>query len=216
MRPTPDLSLYLVVTPQLCRGRPVDWVVAEAVAGGATLVQLRDKEAATAALVATAGRLQELLTAQGVPFLVNDRLDIALAVGAAGVHLGQSDMPALTARRLLGPDAIIGLSAETPDQAVAAGQLDVDYVGVGPVYPTTTKTDTRAPWGADILRDLRPRCTHPLVAIGGIDAGNAVEVVAAGADGIAVVSAICSADDPRRASAELREAVERGRASRRS
>lgn len=214
MRPALDLSLYLVATPQLCRGRPVEWVVAEAVAGGATLVQLRDKEASTAELVAVAELLHEQLAARGVPLLVNDRLDVAQAVGAAGVHLGQSDMPAFTARRLLGPDAVIGLSAETLEQALAARELDVDYLGIGPVFATTTKTDTQPPWGLEKLRELRPHSAHPLVAIGGIDASNASRVTAAGADGIAVVSAICSADDPRRSAAELREAVERGRSSR--
>jgi thiamine-phosphate pyrophosphorylase len=190
----------------------VEWVVAEAVAGGATLVQLRDKEATTADLVITAGRLLEVLEKPGVPLLINDRLDVAQAVRAAGVHIGQSDMPPLLARSLLGEGAVIGLSADTLDQALEAQELDVDYLGVGPVFATATKSDTEAPWGIEGLRSLRPRSRLPLVAIGGIDARSVGEIMAVGADGVAVVSAICSADDPRRAAAELREAVERGRA----
>ncbi len=212
MRRQADYSLYLVAVPQFCAGRPVEEVVAAALDGGVTVVQLRDKECTTRRYVETAERLSGLLRPRGVPLIINDRLDVAQAVGADGVHLGQSDMPVVAARRLLGPDALIGLSVDTPQQGATANELDVDYLGVGPVYATSTKRDTTAEWGPEGLRALRAESRHLLVGIGGIDAGNAADVVRAGADGVAVVSAICAADDPRRAAAELRRAVQTGRA----
>lgn len=211
MRALPDLSVYLVTDRPLCRGRDLAWVVGEAVAGGASMVQLREKDCPVRQFVDLARALVARLTPLGVPLLVNDRVDVALASGAAGVHLGQTDMRPADARALLGPEAVIGLSVETMDQAREAEALDVDYYGVSPIYATPTKTDTGQPWGLDGLARLRAATARPLVAIGGIGPDNAAEVAAAGADGLAVVSAICSADSPRAAAEALRLAVARGR-----
>ena len=131
-----------------------------------------------------------------IPLIINDRLDVALAVGAHGVHVGQNDMPYAIARKLMGPKAIIGVSVETWDDVEVAEELDCDYIGVSPVFETPTKTDTKGAWGLDGLKKIREYSRHKLVAIGGINERNAAEVVAAGADSIAVVSALCSAENP--------------------
>jgi thiamine-phosphate pyrophosphorylase len=139
----------------------------------------------------------------GVPLIINDRLDVALAVKADGVHVGQDDMPYETARALMGPTAIIGLSVETWEDVLRAEGLDVDYLGVSPVFTTPTKTDTKAPWGLEGLIRIRAFSRHPLVAIGGLNQSNAEAAVMAGADSVAVVSAICASPDPLAASREL-------------
>lgn len=200
-----QLRLYLVTDRPLSLGRDLDWIVAEAVRGGTTMVQLREKESDTRDFVALGLKLKELLAPMGVPLLINDRIDVALAVDADGVHIGQSDMPYATARRLLGPDRIIGLSVETMDEVAEANALDVDYVAVSPVYGTPTKTDTAEPFGLEGLRKAAALSRHPVVAIGGMNERTAADVFAAGADGIAVVSAICSAPDPCAAARRLVE-----------
>ena len=212
--PALDLRLYLVVGPTDCRGRPLPEVVAAAVEGGVTLVQLRDKLSPTREVMASAERLLELLRPRGVPLLLNDRADVALAVGADGVHVGQDDLPAEAARHLLGSGAIVGLTADRPDEVDAAQEAPVDYLGSGPIYPTSTKDGVADAWGVDGFRDLRRRSRHPVVAIGGVTAETAAAAVRAGADGVAVVSAICAADDPERAARRLREAVDAGFAAR--
>jgi len=209
-----DLSLYLVVVPEMCLGRPVEGVVERAVEGGVSVVQLRMKDCSTRELLRQAERLREMLGSLDVPLIVNDRVDVALAARAQGVHVGQDDMPVAAARRLMGQGALIGLSTGTMDQALAAETAGADYLGVGPIYPTDTKSITRPCWGPERLRELRERSGQLLVAIGGLNASNAAEVVAAGADGIAVASAICSAEDPLEAARELRAAVECGRGQR--
>lgn len=200
-----QLRLYLVTDRPLSLGRDLDWIVAEAVRGGTTMVQLREKDADTRDFVALGLKLKELLSPFGVPLLINDRIDVALAVDADGVHIGQSDMPYAIARRLLGPDRIIGLSVETMDEVEEANGLDVDYVAVSPVYGTPTKTDTAEPFGLEGLRKAAALSRHPVVAIGGMNKSTAADVFAAGADGIAVVSAICSAPDPCMATRQLLE-----------
>ena len=195
-----QLKLYLVTDRPLCLGRDLEWIVSEAVKGGVTMVQLREKETDTREFVALGLRLKELLAPLGVPLIINDRIDVALAVDADGVHIGQSDMPYGIARRLLGPDKIIGLSVENLDEVAEANSLDVDYIAVSPVYGTPTKTDTAAPFGLDGLRRAVHLTRHPVVAIGGMNGSTAADVFAAGVDGIAVVSAICSAPDPKEAS----------------
>ena len=147
-----QLELYLVTDRNLSLGRSLDEVVAEAVAGGVTMVQLREKDCSTRDFVALARRLLPLCRKAGVPLLINDRVDVALAVDADGVHIGQSDMPYEEARRLLGYDKIIGLSVENMAEVEKANELDVDYVGISPVYGTPTKTDTAEPFGLDELR----------------------------------------------------------------
>jgi thiamine-phosphate pyrophosphorylase len=149
-----------------------------------------------------------------IPLIVNDRVDVALEIGADGVHIGQHDMDPERARRLLGPDAIIGLSIETIEQARAAVSLDVDYLGVGPIFATATKTDAAPPLGVEALAQIRAISRHRVVAIGGIGLENARQAIDAGADGAAVVSAICAAEDPERAARELRRAIDEGLRSR--
>ena len=201
MRFTPEnlrhiLRLYLVTDQLSLRGRSLTDVVLAAVQGGVTCVQLREKDLGTRDFVALACVVKDLLAPFGVPLVINDRVDVALACGAQGLHLGQSDMPVALARRLLPTEVFIGLSVETPDHVTQAQGQAVDYLGVSPVYATPTKTDTATPWGLSGLRLVRGMTTFPLVAIGGIHQGNAGEVLAAGADGLAVVSAICTAANP--------------------
>ena len=206
-----DYSLYLVTDRALARGRATAEIVREAVAGGVTCVQLREKNGGTREFLDEARTVQAALRGTGVPLLVNDRVDVALAVGADGVHLGQRDMPIADARRL-GPSGwIIGVSAECVEDAIRAEQEGTDYIGVSPVFATPTKTDTALPLGLAGLRQMRAAVRLPLVAIGGIHAGNAREVIRAGADGLAVVSAIVSADSPREAARQLRREIEGAR-----
>ena len=197
------LRLYLVTDRGLAMGRDMLDIVREAVAGGVTMVQLREKDCPMRDFVALGRELVALLRPLGVPLIINDRVDVALACDADGVHIGQSDMPFDIARRLLGPDRIIGLSVESMDDIVAANALDVDYVGVSPVFATSTKTDTARPFGLDGLREAVRLSVHPTVAIGGMNARTAADVMACGTDGIAVVSAIVSAESPREAAREL-------------
>ncbi len=204
MRPTFDPTLYLVTDRGLARGRDLVDLVTAAVRGGVTLVQLREKSCSTREFLALARALRARLEPLSIPLIINDRVDIALASGASGVHIGQSDMPYGDARRLLGPDAIIGLSVETMAQAEEAARLDVDYLGVSPVFSTPTKTDTTTEWGLEGLAALARVSPHPLVAIGGINRTNVAAVRDAGAAGVAVVSAICASDDPEAAARELR------------
>lgn len=198
-----QLRLYLVTDRGLSLGRDLLWVVREAVAGGVTIVQLREKDTGTRDFVALGRQLVEELRPLGVPLIINDRVDVALAVGADGVHIGQSDMPYADARRLLGPDKIIGLSVETMDEVKEANSLDVDYIAMSPVYSTATKTDTAPPFGLEGLRQAAALTVHPSVAIGGMNRQTVAGAMACGIDGVAVVSAICSAPDPRAASSDL-------------
>ena len=203
------LKLYLVTDRELSLGRSLEEVVSEAVQGGVTVVQLREKEASTGEFIELARRLMKLLKPLRIPLIINDRVDVALAVDADGVHIGQSDMSYEDARRLLGPDKIIGLSVESFEDIEAANALDVDYIGISPVYGTPTKTDTAEPFGLEGLRKAVQMSAHPTVAIGGMNALTIGEVMAAGTDGVAVVSAICSAENIRKATTELRAIVER-------
>ena len=196
-------GLHLVTDRALCGARPLEEVVLEAVRGGVAFVQLREKALCTRDFVTEAARLEEALALVRVPLLINDRVDVALAVGAAGVHLGQSDLPCELARELLGPEAIIGLSVECWEDVERAQTQPVDYLGVSPIFATPTKTDTHAPWGLEGLARIRAFSRHPLVAIGGMNASTARDALRAGASGIAVVSAICAAPDPQQATREL-------------
>lgn len=197
------LKLYLVTDRDLSLGRSLEDVVSEAVAGGVTIVQLREKDASTGEFVELAFRLKDILRPYNVPLIINDRVDVALAVDAEGLHIGQSDMPYEIARKLLGPNKIIGLSVECMDDILEANKLDVDYVGISPVYGTPTKTDTAEPFGLEGLRKAVEISAHPTVAIGGMNASTIADVMVAGTDGVAVVSAICSAESPRLAAREL-------------
>lgn len=204
------LKLYLVTDRGLCpEGRSLVQTVKDAVEGGVTMVQLREKDIDTRTFIEEALELKALLGPLGVPLIINDRVDVALASDADGVHIGQSDMPYAIARRLLGPDRIIGLSVENMDQVAQADALDVDYIGVSPVFATPTKTDTARPFGLEGLREAVKLSHHPTVAIGGMNALTAADVMATGTDGIAVVSAIIAAPDPRAAAEELKNIVDK-------
>jgi thiamine-phosphate pyrophosphorylase len=209
MRKDIDLSLYLVTDRDLSLGRSLEEVVTEAVAGGVTIVQLREKGASTGEFVELARRLMGVLKPLGIPLIINDRVDVALAVDADGVHIGQSDMTYADARRLLGPDKIIGLSVESFEDIEAANALDVDYIGISPVYGTPTKRDTAEPFGLEGLRKGVEMSAHPTVAIGGMNSATIGDVMEAGADGVAVVSAICSAENIAEATANLKAIVGR-------
>ena len=202
-----DYSLYLVTDRALARGRPLADVVRAAVAGGVTCVQLREKEASAREFAAAARELVALLRPLGVPLIVNDRIDVALAAGADGVHVGQQALSVADARRLGPPGWIVGVSAESVADAARAERDGADYVGASPVFATPTKADHAPPLGLAGLRALRAATKLPLVAIGGLHVGNARETIRAGADGLAVVSAIVAADDPRAAAAELRREI---------
>ena len=202
-----QLRLYLVTDRALAGGREIEDIVRESVEGGAMMVQLREKDIDTRDFIELALRLKKVLAPYGVPLIINDRVDVALASDADGVHIGQSDMPYSMARRLLGHDRIIGLSVENFSQIEEANSLDVDYIGVSPVFATPTKTDTAAPFGLEGLRRAVEMSVHPTVAIGGMNASTAADVISTGTDGIAVVSAIVCAASPRKASEELLEII---------
>lgn len=200
--PLAALRLCLVTDSTLCGERGVLAVVEAAVRGEVSCVQLREKSLDTRAFVERARALKAWLAPRGVPLIINDRLDVALACGADGVHVGQNDMAAEDVRRFM-PHALIGLSLESVAQVAAAERAPVDYYGVSPVFATATKHDTAPALGLDGLRAIRAQTRRPLVAIGGIRAGNAAAVMSAGADGLAVVSALCAADDPAEAARML-------------
>ncbi|MEA4855326.1 thiamine phosphate synthase [Solidesulfovibrio sp.] len=206
-RPPFDLGVYLVTDRPALLGRDLLEVVAAAVAGGASLVQLREKAAATREFVELARAVLAVTRPRGVPLLVNDRLDVALAAGADGVHVGQDDMHPADVRALLGPDALIGLSVTGEAETRAAAGLPVDYLGAGPVFATATKKDAGAPQGLAGLSRMVALAEVPVVAIGAITLANAASVLATGVAGLAVVSALCSAADPAVAAAALRRIV---------
>jgi thiamine-phosphate pyrophosphorylase len=204
-------GLYLVTDRDLCGGRPLDEIVLAAVRGGAACVQLREKDLPTRSFVEEAKSIKELLAPFQVPLIINDRIDVALAVGAEGVHIGQEDMPYPLARRILGNGIIIGLSVETWDDVEQAEEWDVDYLGVSPVFETPTITDTKGSWGLEGIARIRAYSRHPLVDIGGLNGTNAGAAMQAGADAIAVVSAICAAPDPFLATQKLSGIIEESR-----
>jgi thiamine-phosphate pyrophosphorylase len=207
-----DLRLYALVDPAVAGGRTLAELAAS-IAGSVTLVQLRDKQGSTRTMVEQARALRAVLEPKDIPLLVNDRVDVALAAEADGVHIGQDDIAPTDARLLLGRRAVIGLSVKTVEQARSAPLDLLDYVAIGGVYGTTSKENTAAPIGIDGLRAMveaiRARAAHyPICAIAGINAGNAAGVIAAGADGVAVISALSLAPDPQRAAGELRAVVD--------
>ena len=205
--PSIDYSLYLVTDRDLSRGRSTLSIVTEAVVGGVSCVQLREKCGSTRMFMEEARAIKGVLAAKKIPLIINDRVDVALAVGASGVHLGQSDMPIADARRLLPSGSIIGISVESLEDAVRAEGEGADYIGVSPVFSTPTKRDTAPPLGLSGVRRIREAVGIPIVGIGGISSANGRDVIDAGAHGIAVVSAIVSADDPRLAALSLKQAV---------
>lgn len=206
-----DLSLYLVTDRDLSKGRSNEFIVAEAVKGGATIVQLREKDVTTRDFYQLAKSLMAMLKPINIPLIINDRLDIALAVDADGLHIGQSDLPYDVARKILGKDKIIGLSVETIEQAREANNIDVDYIGLSPVFSTQTKLDINTPLGLSGIKKIAGFTKHKTVAIGGINTTNAGDIIKSGVDGLAVVSAIVSQDSPQKAAAELKTIIDNAR-----
>ena len=208
----PDLRLYAIVDPEHAGGHALPDLARRVAEGGATLVQLRDKQSETRAMVESARAIKAALAPLRVPFIINDRVDVALAAGADGVHVGQEDMAVADARRLLGPHAIIGLSVKTLADAQAAPLEQLSYVAIGGVFPTTSK-DNPTHIGAEGLRKLasavRARAAgFPICAIAGITEANAPDVIAAGAEGIAVISALSATPDPAAAARRLRGIID--------
>jgi thiamine-phosphate pyrophosphorylase len=198
-----DYSVYLVTDTRLAADRPLDLIVEAAIRGGAKIIQYRDKGATTRKMVETAKALCCLCHRMGARFLVNDRLDVALAVDADGIHIGQDDMPPGVARKLLGPDKLIGVTVHNLDELKAAEEESVEYLSIAPIFATSTKPDHQSPLGLKGLRALAMQTGRPLVAIGGISHANAAEVIRSGAHGVCVVSAIMTAADPENATREL-------------
>ena len=207
-----DLSVYFVTDPVLTRRHGLLETVAAAVAGGATVVQLRDKQAGDAALIEQARAMQAILRPRGIPLVINDRVEVAIAVEADALHIGQDDLAPKRARERIGPTMVLGLSAGDEQEILTVDPAIVDHVGMGPFAATSTKPDASAPLGAARFATLRARVGLPVVAIGGISEANAADAIRAGADGIAVVSAICSAEDPAAATRRLADIVRATRA----
>ena len=217
---TADIRLHAILDPTRTAGRSLADLAHAAIAGGATILQYRDKDAGTWTMVERARGILAAAAGSGVPVIVNDRVDVALAAGADGVHVGQDDMRPEDARRLLGPAAIIGQTVKSAAHAAGVPIDVVDYVCIGGVFATASKLNPDAPVGLDGLAALvaamrARRADLPVGAIAGITAENAAEVIAAGADGIAVISEIFMADDPAAAARALRDIVDAGLATRR-
>ncbi|OPY29128.1 MAG: Thiamine-phosphate synthase [Methanomassiliicoccales archaeon PtaU1.Bin030] len=208
------MELYIVTDRKASRGRDHMSMVRAALDGGADVIQLRDKDLSGRDLYALAREMASLVHASRARFIVNDRLDIALAAGADGVHLGQYDLPVAAARSLSPPSFIIGVSVGSVEEALAAERDGADYVALSPVFSTPTKDDAGPGHGLEVLREIKAAVKLPVIAIGGVNAGNVTEVVAAGADGVAVISAVLGADDVEAAARSMRELVIRAKASR--
>jgi len=206
-----EIELYAILDRAATHGRDIREIFDAVIAGGCRMIQLREKEWSTRRLLPLAQELTDRAREAGATFIVNDRLDVALAVNADGLHVGQDDLPAPVARRLLPPGMIFGVSSHSLDQARQAQADGADYVAVGSIYPTGTKAEFQLV-GVGLLRQARPLIRVPLVAIGGITPGNVAEVIRAGADGVAVISALCAAPDPAQAAREFLERIRAARA----
>ena len=205
-----DLSLYVVTDQKLSRGLGHEEVARQALAGGADVIQLRDKGLSGAELYRLASRIGELTRESGGTFIVNDRLDIALAAGADGVHLGQDDLP-VRAARSVAPGLIIGASVSSVQEAMRAERDGADYVAISPLFDTGSKDDAGPGNGLEALRQVKGAVSIPVIGIGGIDRSNVLDVSAAGADGVAVISAVVSQDDIAAAARDLRSLVVKAR-----
>ncbi len=208
-----NLSLYVITDGRIIGSRSLEAVVEGALRGGATVLQYREKNKSTRAMVQEAMTLAALCRRYGVTFIINDRIDVALAVDADGVHLGQDDMPLPIARRLLGADRIIGVTVHNPEEIQEAQELGADYLSLAPVFATATKPDHQKPMGLDGLKKLMAWVQCPAVAIGGINAQNVRNVLLTGVDGVCVVSAVLGQDDPEQAAQTLRSLMPKKPAS---
>lgn len=202
-----DLSLYVITDRRTAGKRSLVDIVRAAIKGGAALIQLREKEATTLEMVELGMMLHAVTREAGIPLIVNDRIDVALAVDAEGVHVGQHDMPASIARGLIGQDRILGVSAETVEDALRAEHEGADYLGVGDIFGTPSKADAGAPIGIEGLVKVVKAVSIPVVGIGGITQENAEAVIRAGAVGVSVISAVIGAPDPEEAARGLRDRV---------
>lgn len=216
MNAFPESSLYLITDRELSRGRLTPEVVKAALAGGVDVVQLRDKTVETSLMVEDGLRVRELTAKAGKPLIVNDRIDVAWAIEADGAHVGQTDIPAAMARALLVAPKILGVSTSEADMARRAFQDRADYIGFGPLYHTATKQAVASPRGLEMLPQVLDAVPIPVVVLGGISLDNIEDIVAAGADHVAVCSCIVAADDVQRAAATLKERIEKARTRRRA
>lgn len=208
-------DVYLVTDRSFSRGRSLREIVQAALVGGVSVVQLREKALSTREFYLAGLEIRDLLRKTATPLIINDRIDIALALDADGVHIGTSDIPVAVARKILGKDKIIGLSVNSLGQLTDSSVSIADYLAISPVFRTQTKTDTAPEWGLSGLKDARLATPKPLIAIGGISNNNAAAVIAAGADCIAVVTAIVAANDPAAATKTLKEIVTKEKIQRR-
>ena len=204
-------GLYLILDQQYTNQDIVS-IAIEAAEAGVDVIQYREKVLPKKGALSVAKRLREVTVAAGIMFIVNDDPALALGAEADGVHLGQEDIPVDVARRILGRDKVIGISTHNIEEALDAGQMDVDYIGFGPVFHSVTKRVT-SPHGLEGVRRIRDSVSMPVIAIGGIDQGNVSAVIRAGADGVAVISAVLSAPDVKKAVSELKEGIGSGRNS---
>jgi len=202
-----DYSLYLITDRSFLNGRSIASCVSEAIEGGVTLIQVREKNISTREFFKVAKEVKEVTNKYNIPLIINDRIDIALAIDADGVHLGQSDMPIEMARKILGKDKIIGISAGSLSEALEAEQNGADYLGIGTVFFTGTKNDIEEPIGIEGLKEIVNNIKIPSVAIGGINKNNCAEVMSAGVNGISLISAILSNDNIQASSRNLRNIV---------
>lgn len=210
MRKKINWELYLVTDRGLSK-LPFYEMIEKAVEGGVTVVQLREKNLSTREFIEEAIEVKKILEGRGIPLIINDRVDIAIAVEADGVHLGNEDMPVELARKILGKKFIIGASAGSINEAIEKEKMGADYIAVSPVFSTPTKPDAGQPLGLDGVREMKKFIKVPLIGIGGINRENVVEVIKSGADGVAVVSAIVSSVDPEKSARELRELIKKGK-----
>ena len=206
-----DPTLYVILDRAAAEGRDLVEILDAVIAGGARMVQLREKTWPSGQLLPLAEWLRARCRQAGVTFVMNDRVDLAVVLEADGVHLGQDDLPPRLARPLLRPGMILGVSTHSVEQARRAQADGADYVAVGAMFPTQTKPDFELV-GPALVRAVRPEIRVPLVGIGGITQQNVGEVIRAGADGVAVISAVCAAPDPAAASAHFLDAIRRARA----
>jgi thiamine-phosphate pyrophosphorylase len=202
-----DYSLYLVTDEKIQNFYQLKDMLIQAIRGGITIVQLREKKLSTNEYINKAKQIKKILDKKNIPLIINDRIDVALAVDASGVHIGQHDMPYRIARKILGKNKIIGLSISTISQMQKAKNLDVNYFGVGHLFTTPTKKNDHPPLGIAGFKKIRTMTQKKLIAIGGINKTNTKNVIAAGANGIAVVSAICSSSNVKKTTQELKNIV---------
>ncbi len=206
-----DYSLYLVTDRTLSRGRSLIEIITAAVHGGTTCVQLREKDCSTEECIELARSIQPFLASRSIPLIINDRVDVALAVDADGVHLGQDDFSIKKARALLPSHMVIGASVGTIEEALSAVDHGADYLGIGPLFATPTKQDAGPPLGIGGIKAIRDKISIPIVAIGGLNHDNIKDILQQGVDGIATVSAIVSADNPQKSAEELHTIITRYR-----